>query len=193
MFKVITSSDDRYTPNEGQYLYYMPPSSETTYPIPRISHDALNIVNIPIQTSVYQPVYRPFALPNPYLHNPALSPKYVQTVAPIKNGKSHFVLHHAHFILSHALIPLFLPIKTIHAVYKPFKQRPYTHQSVSSPYSKYKVTVNSPIVAHPKLNYYHDDYLTAQVGKRNLFLLFSYLSVHFISFAITSRFKSVKR
>lgn len=44
----------------------MPPLSETTYPIPRITSDAF-FPNSPVHSTAYQPIYRPFVLPNPYL------------------------------------------------------------------------------------------------------------------------------
>lgn len=69
------TSDNRYTDESGQIVYEMGPVSETTYPIPQISVDRLP--HNAIQTSVYQPIYRPFELPNPYLQNPPLSPSGV--------------------------------------------------------------------------------------------------------------------
>lgn len=66
------TSDNRYTDESGQMVYEMGPVSETTYPIPQITVDRLP--HNAIQTSVYQPIYRPFELPNPYLQNPPLSP-----------------------------------------------------------------------------------------------------------------------
>lgn len=122
VFKVQLTSDNRYTDESGQIVYEMGPVSETTYPIPQISVDRLphNV----IQTSVYQPIYRPFQLPNPYLQNPPLSPSGISfstsETLPQKGCKSitlrivyfccrkynhffTFAKHHANF--SFSLLP----------------------------------------------------------------------------------------
>lgn len=86
VFKVQLTSDNRFTDDNGQVLDAVPPVSETTYPIPLITGDRLP--QDPIQTTVYQPIYRPFVLPNPYLQNPALSPNTIVQFPP-KGCKFH--------------------------------------------------------------------------------------------------------
>lgn len=91
VFKVQLTSDNRYTDENGQMVYDMGPVSETTYPIPQITVDRLP--HNAIQTSVYQPIYRPFELPNPYLQHPPLSPSGIsfstsEALPPHKGCKS---------------------------------------------------------------------------------------------------------
>lgn len=76
VFKVYHTSDDRYTPTEGQYLNYVEPSgtAETTYPIPKFTEDSF-AVNAPPSVSVFHPVYKSFSLPNALLQNPRLKPQ----------------------------------------------------------------------------------------------------------------------
>lgn len=72
MFKVYHTSDERYTPSEGQYLHYIEPggSAETTYPIPKYTDDTLYNNEIePPTKSVYHPIYKKFTLPNLLLKN----------------------------------------------------------------------------------------------------------------------------
>lgn len=87
MFKVLATSDNRFTDISGGVFNTMP-LSDTTYPIPRITEDSLP--QVPIQTTVYQPIYRPFLLPNPYLHNPALGNNNMAAL-PQKNCK--YLIH----------------------------------------------------------------------------------------------------
>lgn len=68
---MLANNDDRFTDDVGDIFHSMQSVSETTYPIPHITEDRLE--HFPIHTTVYQPIYRPFLLPNPYLHNPSLS------------------------------------------------------------------------------------------------------------------------
>lgn len=80
VFKVQLTSDNRFTDDNGQVLGSLPPVSETTYPIPLITGDRLP--QDPIQRTVYQPIYRQFVLPNPYLQNPDLSPNTIVQFPP---------------------------------------------------------------------------------------------------------------
>ncbi|XP_031622918.1 uncharacterized protein LOC116340513 [Contarinia nasturtii] len=72
VFKVI--SDNLFMDNAG--VLNPLPVSETTYPIPRTTEErSMNtpIQTIPIQTTVYQPIYRKLTLPNANIQNPLLS------------------------------------------------------------------------------------------------------------------------
>lgn len=66
--KVHPTSDQRYTPPEGQYYHYIEPltSIETTYPVPSITNDVLTF-NPKVLENIHLPVYRQFSLPNPLL------------------------------------------------------------------------------------------------------------------------------
>lgn len=68
---MLANPENRFTDDAGDIFHSMPPVGETTYPIPHVTEDRLE--QFPIQTTVYQPIYRPFLLPNPYLQNPSLS------------------------------------------------------------------------------------------------------------------------
>lgn len=58
VFKVVTIQGDHLI--NGASEDAQPSIGETTYPIPRISEDRLS--NIPILSTIYHPIYRPFAL-----------------------------------------------------------------------------------------------------------------------------------
>lgn len=77
VFKVYHTSDDRYTPSEGQYLHYVEPAgtAETTYPIPKYTEDTV-IVNPPPLRSAFHPIYKSFSLPNVLLQNPQFGTTY---------------------------------------------------------------------------------------------------------------------
>lgn len=90
VLKVETTSDDRYTPIEGQYFHYQKPSVDTTYPVPQISnHDLYPHHHHP--NIVHLPLHRPLLLPNPRLkQNPfPLRSHHYQSF----NGKG---MHSAH-------------------------------------------------------------------------------------------------
>lgn len=61
--------DGRYTASEGQYLHLLPPSSETTYPIPRITNENLPaFLPFPSQPINFQPLAQQFIQQQPLAH-----------------------------------------------------------------------------------------------------------------------------
>lgn len=75
MFKVVATSDNRYTDDASQLLV-VPKVIETTYSIPRITEDRLP--DHPVHTTLYDPIYRPLLIPNPLLQNPAFSSNVIE-------------------------------------------------------------------------------------------------------------------
>lgn len=66
VLKVEATSDQRYTPTEGQYFHFDAPSVETTYPVPQISNHNL-YPNQHHPHIVHLPLHRPLTLPSPQL------------------------------------------------------------------------------------------------------------------------------
>lgn len=66
VIRISPTSDERYTPPEGQYIHYSEPVEpiETTYPVPTFVYDTRNL---DADNVISQPIYRQFNFPSPLL------------------------------------------------------------------------------------------------------------------------------
>jgi hypothetical protein len=57
--QVSLTPDGRFTPTEGKYHHLVPSTVDTTYPVPQVWNQQLNLPLMP-----YLPVYKPLRIPN---------------------------------------------------------------------------------------------------------------------------------
>lgn len=126
VLKVYSKHDNRYTDSAGQYLHDLPLTRDTTYPIPRITHDR---IHFPPQLIAYEPILKQLSIP----HNGAgtAGPQlYKQNNGKDRNNIFVFTM----FLRDNMFCIWFL------SAY----DAPIFHQSLSSPFSNYHFAIAYP-------------------------------------------------